>query len=291
VTAAAVTVMTALERHKPSAVQQYNVGRRLAARWMKAEGLAHLTFASFRHLVWDLEDAGYCGSTLRLVHNALREVVETANARPFYWEDSAFRLFYLGQSARMSRAAADDPGRRGPHAPIDRARWRELLQAAAREPDAESLARFLLLMFPLYMRIGEAASVRNADIKFGADARPCGILLKASSSSSTDWSAFDIRPKGALLPGGKEWAPAVDDLAVEALLRVVRLSERGPSERRFNSFIRQVASAQRWGPGWWSSHGLRHGRVQDRLRARAPPDKIQSEGRWRSRAAFEVYLS
>ncbi len=66
VTAAAVTVMTALERHKPSTVQQYNVSRRMAARWMKAEGLAHLTFASFRHLVWDLEDAGYCGSTLRL---------------------------------------------------------------------------------------------------------------------------------------------------------------------------------------------------------------------------------
>ncbi len=166
-----------------------------------------------------------------------------------------------------------------------------MLQAAASERDSDSLLRLLLLMFPLYMRIGEALSVRNTDIKFGADARPCGVLLKASSPSSAHWSDFDIRPKGALLPGGKEWAPAVDELAAESLLRVARLSERGPSEKRFNAFIQQVASAQRWGAGWWSSDGLRHGRVQDRLRANVPPDRIQAEGRWRSRAAFEVYLS
>lgn len=152
----------------------------------------------------------------------------------------------------------------------------------------------LLLMFPLFLRIGEATSLSNADIKFDRAGRPCGALIRAASGPPAlpaDDLPYDRRPKGAKCPGGKEWAPVVDLLAADALLQVSRLPQTRPSERRLNDFIQKVAEREQWGPGWWSSHGLRHGRVQDRLRSNVPPSTIMTEGRWRSRAAFEVYLS
>jgi hypothetical protein len=75
--ATALMLHTALARHKPSTQRQYDVGRRLVARWLRAEGLESLSFSSFRLLAWDLEDAGYSGDYLRLVHNATREVLES----------------------------------------------------------------------------------------------------------------------------------------------------------------------------------------------------------------------
>ena len=98
----ATMVATALARHKPSTQLQYDVDRRLAARWLLAEDLTTLSFHSFRQLAWDMQDAGYCGAYLRLVHNATAEVLESIGARPFYWEHDGFRSFYLGQSAAMS---------------------------------------------------------------------------------------------------------------------------------------------------------------------------------------------
>ncbi len=217
--------------------------------------------------------------------------LEVIGARPFYWEADAFRPFYLGQSARLSRGHSPEKGQRGPHTPIDRAKLRQLREHASLEPDAAPLSRLLWLKFPFYLRIGEASSVRNADIQFDASGRPGGVLLRASSVAAALAASFDQRPKGSQAPGGKQWAPPADALAIEALRHVSLLPETVPTERRFNAFIQGVADRERWGAGWWSSHGLRHGRVQDRLRAHASPDAIQSEGRWRSRAAFEVYLS
>ena len=171
----------------------------------------------------DLEDAGYGGGTLRLAHNATREVVEVLGLRPFYWEVDGFRLFYLGQCARMSRNQTEADGRRGHHSPIDRPKWAQLCAHAAREPDAPALLRLLWLCFPLYLRVGEAASVHNTDIKFDRGGQPCGVLLRASTAAAGAWSTFDERPKGSLQPGGKEWAAPADDLACQALAKVVRL--------------------------------------------------------------------
>ena len=67
-------VATALARHKPSTQLQYDVGRRLVVRWLRAEGLTTLTFRDFRLLAWDMQDAGYCVAYVRLVHNATAEV-------------------------------------------------------------------------------------------------------------------------------------------------------------------------------------------------------------------------
>ena len=151
-------------------------------------------------------------------------------------------------------------------------------------------------MFPLHLRVGEASALKNADIKCDRHGRPCGALLStscapASALSSVSDAPFDRRPKGAKHPGGKEWAPAVDELARDALAKVLELSHHCASERRLNDFIRVVADREQWSPGWWSSHGMRHGRVQDRLRCNVSPQRIMAEGRWRSRGAFDVYLS
>eukprot|EP00662_Eupelagonemidae_sp_cell21_P015495 gene15495-biopygen23719 len=284
-------LQTAVARHKPGTRAQYDYGRRLALRWMNAEGISSMTFRDFCNLAWDLEEAGYCGSVFRCVHNSVMETTAIAGKKPFYWESSGFRFWYLGQSARMDRNLDAAGGRRGPHAPICRTKWEQLLRHADREADAKPLSRLLLLQFPLYLRVGEASSLKNADIKFGANGDPCGALITASRPSPASSAAFDIRPKGAKHPGGKEWAAVPDELAIRALRTVAAMPERCSSEKRFNAFIGQVARSENWEPGWWASHGLRHGRVRDRLRHLVPPAQIMAEGRWRSRAAFEVYLS
>jgi len=71
--------------------------------------------------------------------------------------------------------------------------------------------------------------------------------------------------------------------------------KKRPYEKRLNEFIQSISRARSWpdpdGTAWYTFHGLRHGRVGDCLRAGFSHDRIRAAGRWRSQAAYEVYLN
>jgi hypothetical protein len=276
-----------VSRHKPGTRKTYDSGRRLALRWLQREGHSSIDANGVSQLFVDLIDAGYSAETLRCVHNAVKEVAEAIGWPP-YWREPGFDMAYHG----FLRAAERERGKK-PHTPIDRVMWQQLLSEAANERDGPSLLRALHLGFGLFFRIGEARAARNSHIMCGAEGTPVGVLLEASNDRPGNEA--DRRPKGTRCRGQKEVALCIDPLAVSCLEAVRKLPERLPSEKRINEFIQSVAQSRAWpdpdGTAWFTFHGLRHGRVGDCLRARFSHEQIRAAGRWRSLAAYEVYLN
>ena len=169
-----------------------------------------------------------------------------------------------------------------------------LCKRAESEDDSAELLKVLIPCFSQFLRVGEARALRFEEAfvskKYGADQGPAGLLIRDSGSGRLPG---EVRPKGARMPGQLEWAPCVDQLAVDSLRRLAGLdrSVKAAAAERVNTFIQKVAEEADWGTGWWTVLGLRHGRVGDCLRAGIPDGEIQRAGRWRSRGAFEVYLN
>eukprot|EP00664_Eupelagonemidae_sp_cell27_P009506 gene9506-3670_t len=183
----------------------------------------------------------------------------------------------------------------GYSAEMMRCQWQALLRRAEGQPDGPALCRALLLGFAMFCRIGEARGIRNSQIVLASESKkPVGVLLDAASPEPVPRA--DKRPKGTSVARQKEFAPCVDGLAEEALLQVLALPEASASEKRLNAFIAEAARDLAWaeqspGGAWFTFHGLRHGRVGDCLRQGLSPERTMLAGRWRSRAAFEVYLN
>ena len=52
----------------------------MSLRWMKAEDMEQLTFAHAANLFLDLLDAGYSESTMKHIHNGLKEVLSLTDS-------------------------------------------------------------------------------------------------------------------------------------------------------------------------------------------------------------------
>jgi len=187
-----------VSRHKLGTTETYDVGRRLALRWLQREGRSSVDEECVSQLFIDLIDAGYSAETMRCVHNSVKEVVE-ALGLPAYWQAPGFELSYHGHL----RAAERQHGRR-PHSPIDRAMWQQLVADAASEPDGPLLQRMLHLGFGMFFRIGEARATRDRHIMCGAGGAPVGVLLESSSDRLPSEAASG--PKGTRVRGQKEAA-------------------------------------------------------------------------------------
>eukprot|EP00665_Eupelagonemidae_sp_cell47_P016631 gene16631-biopygen10611 len=149
------------------------------------------------------------------------------------------------------------------HSPIDRPKWRQLLEAAASEADVTRIQRALHLGSGMFFRIG--------------------ILMEVPSVSSVP--VAEQRPKETHLAGEREAALCIDALAVECLTAVKGMTEGTPAEKRRNDFIKPVAADRSWAArgaqAWYTFHGLRHGRVEDCLRQGATAARrIGLDWRW-----------